>query len=61
MGGAGHIWFTAIDAYASRFGFDGAAFDRLRRIVLEVDDEYLDWLSEQAKARAERDKQNREG
>lgn len=61
MGGAGHIWFTAIDAYATRMGIDGAAFDRLRRVVLEIDDEYLAWLGEQEKARAEREKQNKEG
>lgn len=51
---AGRIPFSAIDAYATRYGIEGEAFDLLLRLVTECDGEYLAVEAERAKARAER-------
>lgn len=39
--GAGPLKWTAIDAYARRYGISGAPFEWLVRALREIDDEYL--------------------
>jgi hypothetical protein len=41
MGGIGHIYFTAIDRYAERFGITGHAFDDLLIYLRAMDEEYV--------------------
>ena len=49
MGGAGRIPWSVIDRYAERNLFDDV--DQLSRILWAMDDVYLEWMAEQAKAR----------
>jgi hypothetical protein len=61
MGGAGRIYFTAIERYASRYDIAGTDFDQFVTIILEMDAEYLIYLNEKAKADQERrDRRERE-
>jgi hypothetical protein len=50
MGGAGRIPWSVIDRYAERNLFDDS--DHLARILLVMDDVYLTWLADEAKARS---------
>lgn len=55
MGGPGPIPFTAIDRYASRYGIDDLdEFDRLRRLIMAMDAEYLKYVAELAKKEREK-------
>ena len=55
MGGAmmrrqpGPVPFAAIDRYARRYGYEGAAFDELLVLVTAMDEEYLAVAAEQAR------------
>lgn len=50
MGGEGPIYYQAISRYARDQSIGAAQFDEFRRIVLSMDAEYLDYVSEKAKA-----------
>lgn len=46
MGGASAIPFTAIDAWARRYGIEGDGFDEFLRLIRAADGAWLDWRSE---------------
>jgi hypothetical protein len=55
MGGPGPIPFSAIDRYAERYGISNIAeFDRLRRLIMAMDSEYLKFVDEKAKKEREK-------
>jgi hypothetical protein len=50
------IPFSAIDAYAKRYGVQGCAFDTLLQLVTALDRAYREWEGEQAQERAQQRK-----
>lgn len=51
MGGESPIGFTALDAYARRYGIAGDAFERFHAFMSAIDTEWLIHVTEQAKAK----------
>lgn len=56
MGGLGRIYFASISDYADRYGIAGSDFDDLVTLLRAVDDEYVAFQNEQAKAEADKHK-----
>lgn len=50
--GVGPLKWTAIDAYARRFGIIGADFVAFARALREMDEEYLAHVNEKLKTEA---------
>lgn len=56
MGGVSRIPFSAIDAWARRHDIVDEEFDLYRKLIAELDDEFVGWLAEEAEKRKSKDK-----
>lgn len=59
MGGLGRIYYTAISAYAADHGIAGSGFHDFVTFITAMDDEYVAYSNELAKAESEKNKRDK--